>query len=408
MRRRRLGHACARAVRGYQQSEKGKRLGGNCRFDPSCSEYAHGAFSTRAIPVAVAMTVSRLVRCNPLTRRSTRDPVHRAHHRPRPNALRSIFALLGLSGVAMLTFVGVASIAGADPATGGCKGSANGRSAASITRSHPLLVKEHRTVTAQGHIPLTFAGQNKPNQTHVDVEIISGIVKATTEDHSGDGDTWSSSAVKVDDYLKYGVGLYEVNVTNSGPGWNCHFKGYVKLDGDPLSKPIGEGAVVASAIGLIGTLLAPRGGSGGSGDDEPTTPDSESEEGGGFTKEEVENAERVLEPPYWWWFCAIGLMIPLRVMPLFGMGGGAAATSGQVISSTRVWRRGHPILGFFSGLVLGLGITVLLWQYAVWTLTIVTAIALPIVIAVLVAVRAWIGRPWRRVVRTVPKAAPTA
>jgi hypothetical protein len=42
-----------------------------------------------------------------------------------------------------------------------------------------------------------------------------------------------------------------------------------------------------------------------------------------------------------------------------------------------MWKRGRPVLGFFSGLVMGLGVAITLQQFGVWTLSIVTAIAFP-------------------------------
>ena len=60
-----------------------------------------------------------------------------------------------------------------------------------------------------------------------------------------------------------------------------------------------------------------------------------------------------------------------------------------------MWADGRPVTGFSSGLVLGIGIAVLLRQYAVWALTAVTAIAFPLFVAVLTGVRAWLGRPYQ-------------
>ena len=45
------------------------------------------------------------------------------------------------------------------------------------------------------------------------------------------------------------------------------------------------------------------------------------------------------------------------------------------------------ILGFLSGLFFGLGATVLLWQYNVWLLNIITAIVVPVVVGILFARR---------------------
>jgi hypothetical protein len=99
--------------------------------------------------------------------------------------------------------------------------------------------------------------------------------------------------------------------------------------------------------------------------------------------------------------CAVGiLLLPAKSMPIVGMGGGAGVASkqdlarGQVVPGVRVWRRGRPILGFFSGLVFGIGVSVLLWQYNVWLLTTVTAIVVPVVLGILFGIYAWIGRPY--------------
>lgn len=45
-----------------------------CRYYPSCSRYAVDALKTRWLPVAVAMIIWRLLRCNPFSRGGY-DPV---------------------------------------------------------------------------------------------------------------------------------------------------------------------------------------------------------------------------------------------------------------------------------------------------------------------------------------------
>ena len=42
-------------------------LGANCRFHPSCSEYAREAFSRLTLGRALALAAHRLLRCQPLS-----------------------------------------------------------------------------------------------------------------------------------------------------------------------------------------------------------------------------------------------------------------------------------------------------------------------------------------------------
>jgi hypothetical protein len=393
-------------------------MDGVCRFDPSCSNYAREAFEHRAFLVALAMTTSRLLRCNPLVRRMTNDPVVRARRAPRPGTVRSLASLMLLVGLVM-TFA-LAATAAADAPTGGCTAQANGRPAAGITFDNPLKVKEHGTVGASGSTP---SGKSGANQTSVKVYLIDPLGGITSEERAGNGDSWSSSTVEVDDYIKYGVGTYKVEIVNTGPGWKCTVVGYVQLDGNPLGKPVGIAAAAMVAVGAVGAVAAPRvkpnaQWANGQIDSAKAkrkrdTMDTILEEGDKILdaadapkpRSDLDAADDMVEIVHpgglaFCLGCAISmLLVPLRVMPLFGAGGGGAVAirrtpSGPVAWKERVWRRGRPITGFVSGLVLGLGATVLLWQYNVWLLNIVTAIVVPVAVAVLFGVYAWLGKPY--------------
>ena len=96
--------------------------------------------------------------------------------------------------------------------------------------------------------------------------------------------------------------------------------------------------------------------------------------------------------------CPILLVIAVGASFLardIGVGAAAVAGRGRTGIGGRVWSHGHPILGFISGLFLGIGVTVLLQQFAVWPLTIVTAIVFPVVVAVICSLRSWLGRPYK-------------
>lgn len=106
------------------------------------------------------------------------------------------------------------------------------------------------------------------------------------------------------------------------------------------------------------------------------------------------------------WSCAASGYIKLKGNPLAKLvGQGAAAVAAVGLVGTLLARglrkpeegrkRGHPIYGFLFGLLLGVGGTVLLQQYAVWPLTVITAFVVPGAVAVLGAIHAWIGRPYR-------------
>ncbi len=62
-----------RAIRGYQRRWSG-RLGGVCRYQPSCSQYALEAVTRRGALVGLLLAAWRILRCNPFSRGGY-DPV---------------------------------------------------------------------------------------------------------------------------------------------------------------------------------------------------------------------------------------------------------------------------------------------------------------------------------------------
>lgn len=58
----------------FYKNHISKRLGGNCIYTPTCSEYCIEAIIKRGFIVGSALTVYRLLRCNPF-HKGKYDPV---------------------------------------------------------------------------------------------------------------------------------------------------------------------------------------------------------------------------------------------------------------------------------------------------------------------------------------------
>ncbi len=157
---------------------------------------------------------------------------------------------------AVLPLVSGASPAAANEITGGCTGTVNGKDATLLTRDDPFVVHDGEQLAVAGNIPSQFAPANPQSSTTVKVSVVDGLFDISTDEHTSTGATYSADSVNVDNYFNVGVGLYRVDVVNSGPGWRCEYTGYVKLDGNPFSKPAGLGALAAVLIGAVGVLFA--------------------------------------------------------------------------------------------------------------------------------------------------------
>ncbi len=400
----RLARASIHSIELYRSWGSGRNKG-RCRFDPSCSAFALEAFGTRRLPSAIALTAGRLIRCNPLLRGRTRDPVgSRPRIRPRPNAAPTFSAAAAIGG---LIVIAATSLAAAQSLSGGCTAVVNGQLPPSLTRSHPLLVHEGDGVQVKGVVPPsaeTIPEDEMKSNTIITVSIIEGVGEVSSSGHPGTGYTWGGR-VDVDKYLKYGVGLYRVEGTASGTGgWNCAASGYVKLDGNPLSKPIGQGAAGVTALGAAGALLAARGKKknvptaqdvmndfsrdvDALAGQQPSSPDAIDTVLGGPDKSMAAMADTA---------CVLLLIFGIGAFFFAGKGAASAAmAAGARNGKKRIWVKGHTALGAFSGILLGVGATVLLQQFALWPLTIQTAIVFPLLSGVATAVRAWKGQPFK-------------
>jgi len=134
--------------------------------------------------------------------------------------------------------------------TNGCIGSLAGQDVGARSSADPnqaIQVQWDQSVTAQVRSAAPITGY------HVDLEF-AGI--PFTVAHGGsNGNSWSQP-VEVRQYAIYGVGLYKVIGTSTGPG-ACSASFLVNIVGrDPLSTPVGQAAAAVLAIGALGTVAA--------------------------------------------------------------------------------------------------------------------------------------------------------
>jgi hypothetical protein len=142
---------------------------------------------------------------------------------------------------------------------GPCKASIAGVSVADRGTS---ATSDAITVANDAKVRVSMSAAKPIDQLKVSIEFAG--LSWTVHDRPTSGTSWSS-IVNVDDYAKYGVGLYKVVGSSSGSGLSCSGAALVKVEGSPLSTVaglVGLGMAVLGGVGLA--LLALRGpGSGG-------------------------------------------------------------------------------------------------------------------------------------------------
>ena len=80
-----MKHVCIWLIRFYQKFISPLQRNPGCRFTPTCSAYAIEAFEKRGFFVGLALTVWRVLRCNPFSAGGY-DPVPERKPRKKRNA----------------------------------------------------------------------------------------------------------------------------------------------------------------------------------------------------------------------------------------------------------------------------------------------------------------------------------
>lgn len=114
------------------------------------------------------------------------------------------------------------------------------------------------SVPQTGAIAVTMTAERPIDRLRLDIEFAG--IRYTTHDEPTTV-TSSTGVVPVDDYAKYGIGLYKIVGTATGEGFTCEAVALVDVQGNPLETAlgaIGVAMVIVGALGVFSFLL--RGG----------------------------------------------------------------------------------------------------------------------------------------------------
>lgn len=273
----------------------------------------------------------------------------------------------GVTLVLLVPATGVASI------TGPCHGTINGASVAgrSLSAGDAIDVNQHSAVP----VGMSAAGEI----SHYKVAISFGGFSWTVKDADTKSNSWSDS-VAVDRYATYGVGLYQVSGSSTGPGLSCSGAALVKVSGNPLSTVAGEVGLGLAGLGIAGVAAAGIGAAGqgrsGARSIEQWTTDqldnlNKAEDQKAQSERQQREAENIgvaLSVSGMDRFCFFWALsaIMLTTGAMIGGGGGAVSAGGGAGRLPRAhWRPRISVVGFLSGLLGGIGGGVLLQEYAV-------------------------------------------
>jgi len=228
----------------------------------------------------------------------------------------------------------------------------------SSNASDAIEVKEHTAV------PVTM--QSAEGITHLRVQIEFAGFRWTVRDEPTSGTSWQNT-VPVDDYAKYGVGLYKVIGQSMGPAGTCSGSALVKVAGNPLKTVAGAAAAGITALGVVGLGVAGAvsalGGQAGVRMAEEVAPGGTA---GGSDLLTDDQLPKVPKLP-WLYGCLLPALPALLLTgAAMAAGAGPPSTPKQGVRLPRVgWRPRISAVSLIGGLLAGAGIVVLLQQYAV-------------------------------------------
>ena len=137
--------------------------------------------------------------------------------------------------------------------SGPCTAMIGGTNVADLSTSPtatPVKVKKN------GRVLVTM--QSARQMTHLKITLNFAGTSWTVKDKDISSNSWAES-VAVDDYAKYGVGLYLVEGTGTGTGFSCTGDGLVEVEGSPFATVAGWVAIGLTVLGLGGVAVATLG-----------------------------------------------------------------------------------------------------------------------------------------------------
>jgi hypothetical protein len=156
-----------------------------------------------------------------------------------------------LAAAVVLVVFGVVATAAADEISGGCTASVNGRDAASITRSDPLVLPSGTaSVNVSGSVPPSaLAAPASSVTTSLDIDVADSWWLPGFH-YDATGHAFSGNAEIPGWVRSLAAGLWKMDAVATGTpgGWRCTASIYVKVGG-PLTAAtaVGAGAAVAGA-----------------------------------------------------------------------------------------------------------------------------------------------------------------
>ena len=150
--------------------------------------------------------------------------------------------LLALAGAGVLAAGAGAAIDG--PCTASIAGTTV-KGLGATSASDAIRVKN------DAQIPVTMASSKSIDQLKVTIALAGQGYDA--KNGPANGTSWTRT-VNVNDYAKWGVGLYQVTGSSTGPGLSCSGIALVRVEGNPLSTPAGWAGVAASVLGVVGLV----------------------------------------------------------------------------------------------------------------------------------------------------------